>query len=375
MLRSMTGFGRSEVSYNGRRYTVEVRAVNHRYLELAVKLPRVLSSYEPKVRSIAKEYLERGKVDIFIGFIDNSGATGSVCYNEGLARQYMDRLKKMASDFDLEMDIRTSTLARFPDVLSMEDAVLDSALLWQELEPCVREALSEHVKSRETEGEKLKADLLAKIEEMSVQVQKVEERAPAIQEEYREKLKQKMQELLGSAGIDETRIAMEAAVYADKSCIDEELVRLKSHIGAMAEALRDGGSVGRRLDFIAQEMNREANTTLSKVNDLFFKRHCHRYQDGHREDTGAGAEPGVIMSKLINIGFGNIVNADKIIAIVTPDSAPAKRLMQNAKKEGTAIDATHGRKIKAVMVMENNQVVFSALLPETLLERFQEGNV
>ncbi len=270
MLRSMTGFGRSEVSYNGRRYTVEVRAVNHRYLELAVKLPRVLSSYEPKVRSIAKEYLERGKVDIFIGFIDNSGATGSVCYNEGLARQYMDRLKKMASDFDLEMDIRTSTLARFPDVLSMEDAVLDSALLWQELEPCVREALSEHVKSRETEGEKLKADLLAKIEEMSVQVQKVEERAPAIQEEYREKLKQKMQELLGSAGIDETRIAMEAAVYADKSCIDEELVRLKSHIGAMAEALRDGGSVGRRLDFIAQEMNREANTTLSKVNDLFL---------------------------------------------------------------------------------------------------------
>ncbi len=268
MLRSMTGFGRSEIIRDGRKYTVEIRTVNHRYLEIGMRMPKALSSAEVRLRSVLKEYLERGKTDVFLSFEDLGGKSETVRYNQGIARQYYEHLLKMSSEFGLDNDIRLSHLSRYPDVFTLEDAKLDVEEASRDLEECVREACREVVHARETEGENLKRDLLKKLDEMDASVAEIEKRAPAVVEEYRNKLKDRIRELLEGAEIDEARIVTEVTIFADKTSVDEEIVRLKSHIGTMRKILEEGGSVGRRLDFIAQEMNREANTTLSKVTDL-----------------------------------------------------------------------------------------------------------
>lgn len=268
MLKSMTGFGRYELSEGERKITVEMKAVNHRYLDVTLKMPKKLNFFESAIRTLLKEYVQRGKIDVFITYEDLSSKGAALTYNRAVAAQYMDYFRQMAEEFALENNVKVTDLARCPEVLTLEDQQEDEEEIWQMLEQTVRGACEKFVETRVREGEALKTDLLAKLDEMLGIVAVIEERSPQIVKEYRTKLENKVLELLADTQMDEGRIATEVTIFADKICVDEEIVRLKSHIEAMKNALKAGGSIGRKLDFIAQEMNREANTTLSKANDL-----------------------------------------------------------------------------------------------------------
>ena len=268
MIKSMTGFGRAEASDSDRKITIEMKSVNHRYLETGIKMPKKLNFYEAGIRNILKKYIARGKVDVFITFEDFSESKFCLKYNEELANEYMSIFNYMAEQFDIPNDITVSSLSHYPEVITMEEQSGDDDAVWHLLEKAVENACVQFVESRITEGEKLKADLLEKLDYMTGLVDEIENRSPGIIEEYRQRLEDKVAELLCDTPVDENRIATEVTIYADKICVDEETVRLRSHIESTKDELIEGGSVGRKLDFIAQEMNREANTILSKANDL-----------------------------------------------------------------------------------------------------------
>ena len=268
MIKSMTGFGRCEVAENNRRFTVEIKAVNHRYLDVNIKIPKALNYFESAVRSELKRYISRGKVDVFITYEDLSEHTCKVRYHKEVAQEYLLYLRQMAEDFGMDNDILVSSLSNYPEVFTMEETGVDEEELWKELQRAVEGAAKMFVESRVTEGERLKEDLLEKLDGMLELVDFISERSPQLVAEYRRKLEDKVKELLGDSTLDESRLLTEVTIFADKICVDEEIVRLRSHIETTREALREGGSIGRKLDFIAQEMNREANTTLSKSNDL-----------------------------------------------------------------------------------------------------------
>ena len=268
MIKSMTGFGRCEVAEGNRKFTVEMKSVNHRYLDINIKMPKKLNFFESAIRTELKNYISRGKVDVFISYEDFSEESGSLKYNSALAAEYLKYLRQMASDFGLDDDIRVSTLSRYPEVLVMEEQNIDEEELWKDLQKAIRGAAEGFVQTRIVEGEHLLSDLTEKLDGMLEHVDFITERSPKLVKEYREKLEQKVKELLGDAQVDENRLLTEVTIFADKICVDEEMVRLRSHIETMKNTLLAGGSIGRKLDFIAQEMNREANTTLSKANDL-----------------------------------------------------------------------------------------------------------
>lgn len=268
MIKSMTGFGRCEIMEGSRKYTVEIKSVNHRYLDVNIRMPKKLNVFESAIRSELKNYASRGKVDIFITMEDFSEANVAVRYNKEIASEYLTYLKQMAEDFGLEDDIRVSSLSRFPEVFTMEEAAADEEELWKELKAAFDGAAEQFVATRTVEGEHLREDLTAKLDHMLELVSFIEAHAPQIVAEYRAKLEEKIQELLGDVKVDESRLLTEVAIFADKVCVDEEIVRLKSHITTTKDTLNNGGDIGRKLDFLAQEMNREANTTLSKSNDL-----------------------------------------------------------------------------------------------------------
>ncbi len=268
MIKSMTGFGRCEVSEGERKITVEMKSVNHRYLDVSMKMPKKLNFFDSMIRGILKEYIQRGKVDVYVSYEDLSEHTAALAYNAGLARQYVEYFRQMEEQFGLKNDMQVSVLARCPEVLVMEEQAEDEDELCHLLTQAVRGACEKFVETRVREGGALKADLLQKLDEILETVMFIETRSPQILAEYRQKLEAKVRELFADAQIDENRIATEVTIFADKICVDEELVRLRSHVEAMKAALEVGGGIGRKLDFIAQEMNREANTTLSKANDL-----------------------------------------------------------------------------------------------------------
>lgn len=269
MIRSMTGFGRCEVADGERKFTVEMKGVNHRYLDVNIRMPKKLNFFETSIRNLLKKRIQRGKVDLFIFYEDLSEGQVSLKYNEALAQEYLDYFRQMETTFGLENDVRVSTISRCPEVLTMEEQALDEEELWNGLEKALNGAIDQFVETRTLEGENLKKDILEKLSGMLELVGYIEERAPRIIAEYREKLEAKVQELLEDTQIEESRIAAEVVIFADKICTDEELVRLRSHIVHMKETLESSDSgIGRKLDFIAQEMNREANTILSKANDL-----------------------------------------------------------------------------------------------------------
>ena len=268
MISSMTGFGRYELEAHERRISVEIKAVNHRYLDLSIKMPRSFNAFESKIRNVIRDYVERGQTDIYISCEELGEDRLSLKYNKELAKGYLEYIKQMAEEFGLETDVRASTLARFPEVFTMEQEEGDEDEIWQDLEQAIRGAAEAFKDSREHEGELLKEDLLQKLEIMKEAQAVIEERMPQLVGEYRERLRAKLEEVLADSAVDENRIVTEATIYADKICVDEEMVRLKSHIQAMKKELEKGGAVGRKLDFLAQEMNREANTTLSKSSDL-----------------------------------------------------------------------------------------------------------
>lgn len=268
MVKSMTGFGRCELAEEGRKVTVEMKAVNHRYSEFSVKLPKRLGACETMVRNILKQYISRGKVDVFVSYEDETEGKGCVRYNPELAREYYESLLRMAEEFPIENDIRISTLSRYPEVLTVVGEPQDEEALFQLLERAVRGAAEQFVETRIAEGKRLCEDLTAKCERVTELVARVEERSPQIVAEYRKKLSEKVAEILGDTKIDERVLATEITVFADKVCTDEETVRLRSHVANMLDTFRQGENVGRKLDFVAQEMNREANTILSKANDI-----------------------------------------------------------------------------------------------------------
>ena len=268
MIKSMTGFGRCEFTDEKRKFTVELKSVNHRYLDVNIKMPKKLNFFESSIRALLKEYIERGKVDVYITYEDYTEDNYALKYNSALAAQYLDYLNRMAEEFGLENDIRVSNLSRYPDVLVMEEQDVDEKELWDGLERALRGACEQFVASRIKEGESLKVDLIDKLDHMISYVDFIEKRSPQSMEEYRKRLEDKIKEILGDRQMDDGRIATEVTIYADKVCVDEETVRLRSHINTTKDTLLEGGSIGRKLDFIAQEMNREANTILSKANNI-----------------------------------------------------------------------------------------------------------
>lgn len=268
MIKSMTGFGRYEFSNAECKITVEMKSVNHRYSEISIRMPKKLNFFEAGIRNVLKQYISRGKVDVFITYEDESEGKACVKYNEDIAREYLTYMKKIENDFHLENDIRVSTIARYPDVFTIEEQSMSEEDLWKDVEACVRGAAEKFVETRISEGAHLKEDLKSKLSGILTMVSQVEERSPQIVAEYRQKLRSKVEELLGDTKIDESILATEITIFADKICVDEETVRLRAHVANMLETLEAGENVGRKLDFIAQEMNREANTTLSKANDM-----------------------------------------------------------------------------------------------------------
>jgi uncharacterized protein (TIGR00255 family) len=264
----MTGFGRAEVSEGQRKFTVEIKAVNHRYLDVSIKMPKKLNFFEASIRNLLKEYMQRGKVDVYITYEDLSEQTVSVQYHADVAASYMGYLQEMAETFSLENDVKVSQLSRYPEVFTMEEQEIDEEGIWKDLEKAVRLASEAFVASRLKEGENLKSDLLEKLDGMLSLVEYIEENSPKIIEEYKQKLQGKVHDLMEDSHIDENRLLMEVTLFADKICVDEEIVRLKSHLAMVKSTLIEGGSIGRKLDFIVQEMNREANTILSKSTDL-----------------------------------------------------------------------------------------------------------
>lgn len=269
MIKSMTGFGRCEVSEGDRKFTVEMKGVNHRYLDANIRMPKKLNFFDSAIRTVLKQYVTRGKVDIFITYEDLTENQVALKYNESLAKEYLDAFKKMEETFGLENDIRVSTVSRCPEVLTMEEQSADEDELWKGLRKALEGALKQFVETRGIEGENLKNDIIAKLDGMSEKVACIEVRSPEIVAEYRAKLEEKVKELLADTQMDEGRIAAEVVIFADKICTDEEVVRLKSHIAHMKETFAtEENGIGRKLDFIAQEMNREANTILSKANDI-----------------------------------------------------------------------------------------------------------
>ena len=267
MINSMTGFGRYESITEEYRISVEIKAVNHRYLDLGIKMPKKLNGFEAAMRTLLKDYIQRGKVDVFITYESYTEANLGLRYNSVLAGEYVEAFRKMSEQFGIPNDLTASVLARCPEVLSMEQEPEDETQMWELLKEALSKAAERFVESRRLEGEHLKADLLCKLDQVLSFVEFVETRSPGVVEEYRRRLEDKVRELLESSAIDDSRIAAEVTIFADKICVDEETVRLRSHAEGMKKELLTGGAVGRKLDFMAQEMNREANTILSKSND------------------------------------------------------------------------------------------------------------
>lgn len=268
MIKSMTGFGHSERESRDYKISAEIKAVNHRYCDLNIKLPKKFNAYENDIRNIVKKYAARGKIDVYISYENYSEARTIVKYNSGVAKGYMDAIIKASEEFSIEPSITSSLLVRFPDVISLEDEEIDSDEIFKALAYVVEEACKNFLESREREGSHLYKDINDKLDYINGIVEEIEKRSPEIIKEYRTKIENKVAELLGDTKIDESVLATEITIFADKVCVDEETVRLHSHINSMRETLSKDEPIGRKLDFISQELNRESNTILSKANDV-----------------------------------------------------------------------------------------------------------
>ena len=273
MVKSMTGYGREEETVNGCTITVELRSVNNRYLDCNIRLPRLYLFAEEAMKARIQNTISRGKVDVFVT-LDNAGAEKvQVSVNKPVADGYYAALKQLAADYDLEGDISVSLLSRFPDVLLAEKAEEDVEQMAKDICSVLDRALADFDQMRSREGQRLKDDVLSRARTIEDKVALVEERSPQTVAEYRTKLEARMTEVLSNTQLDPARILTEAAIFADKVAVDEETVRLRSHIGQLREMLDKGGATGRKLDFLIQEFNREANTIGSKCSDIDIARH------------------------------------------------------------------------------------------------------
>lgn len=262
MIRSMTGYGRGKYSIDGREYTIEVKAVNNRYCDISVKLPRSISYLEEKIKQEVSNVVSRGKVDVFVTFYNNSTKGKKITFNNELASIYIDELRKMANENNINQEIQVTEISKFPDVLTIENEE-DEELIWNELQNPLKEALDGFIAMKQAEGEKLYEDILRRIEKINGIVEIISENSTRLIKEYIVKLEERIKELMGTENIDENRLAMETVIYADKSSVEEEITRLKSHISQFKKMLNENVS-GKKIDFLIQEMNRETNTIGSK---------------------------------------------------------------------------------------------------------------
>ena len=267
-VRSMTGYGRGEHIAEERKFTVEMKSVNHRYNDMTIKLPRSLASLEDKIKKRIMRDVFRGKTDVYISFETFSADDVDVKLNETLAAAYMEKLNLLEEKFGLTGGNKLELAAKFPDVITVEKAQQEEAVIWEALAPALDEAVEKFVAMRTLEGENLKKDILLKGERIKTLVAEVKERSPLVVVEYQEKLNNRLKDLLGGVDVDPQRIATEVAIFADRGCVDEEVTRLESHLVQLKDILEGGGQVGRKLDFLIQEMNRESNTIASKANDI-----------------------------------------------------------------------------------------------------------
>jgi len=263
----MTGFGHCEYTENDITFTVEIKTVNHRYTDIFLRIPKQISSFEDRVRSIITSRIQRGKIDVYINYDNKSSQSLQVLLDEKLAKAYCDALKRIADSLGLRDDISVSSLVRFPDILKVEKQDNDE-YIGQVLDKAINQAIDVLLEMRAKEGEKLKDSLLANLSVIEEFTEKIRQKAPLVVKEYKEKLESRLSELIDIQRVDPARIAAEVALFADKCNIDEELVRLSSHIAQMRDMLNQGSPVGKKADFLIQEMNREVNTIGSKAGDL-----------------------------------------------------------------------------------------------------------
>lgn len=272
MVRSMTGFGRGIFVNNGREYLVEIKTVNHRYTDISIRISRAYSYLESKIRECISKKIFRGKVDVNV-WIEDYGVSGrNVLLDEGLADLYVDALKKARQKYGIDEDISLSLIARFPDVLKVKKEEDDEEVLWNELQNALNQSIDSLIKMREKEGIQLKNDLFEKAKNIEGMVLQIESKAPLVVSDYRIKLQNRIKEILGGANIDEGRLELEVALFADKCSIEEEITRLRSHLRQLRHFLDADQAVGRKLDFLIQELNREINTIGSKANDIEITR-------------------------------------------------------------------------------------------------------
>lgn len=272
MLKSMTGYGRAEKILHGRDITVEIRAVNHRYYEYSSRIPRAYGYIDEKLKAMLKNNISRGKIEVAVTINNIEGRDSVICINKGAAEGYINALRSVSSELGLADDLSLSNLIKLPDIFNVQKAPDDEEEIWLDVKETASETLENFLSMRTTEGERLKNDVVARAESIKEMVGKVEELAPLTVENYRNRLFSKLSEVLKDNNIDEQRILTEAAIFAEKIAVDEETVRLRSHISQLESMLESDEAVGRRLDFIVQEMNRETNTIGSKAQDVNIAR-------------------------------------------------------------------------------------------------------
>lgn len=273
MVHSMTGYGRSVQTLGGKEITVELRSVNNRFLDCSVKLPRAFSYAEDAVKQAVRQSVARGKVDVFVGIQVTQDENVRISLNRPVLEGYLEALHTIARDYSVRDDISATAMARFPEVFVVERAEEDEKRNVADILCVVEAALEAYNTMRQTEGAAMVADLRSRAAAIEADVTKIESRSPQTVKEYHDRLLAKLREALDNANIDESRIVTEAAIFADKVCVDEETVRLRSHLNQLEALLRGGGAIGRKLDFLLQEMNRETNTIGSKCNDLELTRY------------------------------------------------------------------------------------------------------
>ena len=272
MIKSMTGYGRGQGIVDGLSIVVEIKSVNHRYYEYSSRLPRAYGFLDDKLKNYLQQRISRGKVDVFVQIDALETAGSEVVVNHALAESYLTALKEIADKYAVREDVTVTALARYPDVLTVRQVSLEEDAVWAALQQVTDEALDRFVAMREKEGARMREDILSRADTIIKAVEAVEARSPQTVKEHMDKVTARMRELLEGAAVDEARLLTEAAIYADKIAVAEETVRLRSHIDQLHQLLDSGEAIGRKLDFLVQEMNRETNTIGSKCSDLELTR-------------------------------------------------------------------------------------------------------
>ena len=368
MVKSMTGFGRACKEIDGYMITVEIKSVNHRYFEFSCRCPRQYGFIDDKIKSFINSKVARGKIECFVGIEALNTESADVVVNNTLAGAYVKALKELSNNYGLKEDFGASTVARFPDVLIVRKSEEDENKIWQLVKTVADEAVEKFIEMRKVEGKRMYDDVYSRSQFILDTF--IEERSPQTVKEYNDKLVERVHELLGDVSLDESRLLQEVAIYADKVAVAEETVRLRSHISQLRDFISSDEAVGRKLDFLIQEINRETNTIGSKCNDVEIARKVVDVKAEIEKIREQIQNIEWLFMKLVNIGFGNLVNADRVVSILSPESAPVKKIIKESKAKFSLIDATHGRKTMSVIITDSENVILSYLDLKQIAAKF-----